>query len=51
MDKQYYYTYLTCIEITEKALDMLDIKKFLQKDVDLYDIFFFFFFYIVYGDG
>ena len=50
MDKQY-YTYLTCLEITEKALDMLDIKKFLQKDVELYDIFWNIRDYIEDGDG
>lgn len=50
MDKQY-YTYLTCLEITEKALDMLDIKKFLQKNIELYDIFWNIKDYIEDGDG
>lgn len=32
------YTYLTSIEITEKALDILNIKQFLVKDKELNSI-------------
>ena len=43
--------YFKNIEITEEALNMLDIKNFLQQGVDLYDIIWDIRDYIDDGDG